>query len=260
MELTSPPSVCHVRLARDAADIRAAQRLRYDVFVTEMGAAAPAADHPRQMECDAFDAHSDHLLLIDPHRPEDEQVVGTYRLMTQAHAEKAGRFYSESEFDLSPLFTQNRPLLELGRSCLHPAYRGGSALLSLWQGIGAYVAENDIEMLFGVASFAGTDPAALSAQLGILHRDYLAPATCRVRVKDACSYDMATTPCADADKRAVMRGLPPLIKAYLRLGGVVGDGAYIDEAFNTTDVFVMFDTANLTPRQQALFGSTRRGA
>lgn len=259
MKLTSPPSVCTVRLARSSDDIRAAQRLRYDVFVAEMGAAAPGADHHERLECDRFDAHADHLLLIDPHLPEDQQVVGTYRLMTQAHAEMAGGFYSQTEFDLAPLFARQRPMLELGRSCLHPDYRGGSALLKLWQGIGAYVAANGIDLLFGVASFAGTDRRALAAPLAMLHETYLAPPAYRVAVTGDSTLQMAANDGDQIDARAVMRSLPPLIKAYLRLGGVVGDGAYIDRAFNTTDVFVLFDTNKLTARQKTLFHSGAHG-
>ena len=54
-----------LRLAVDARDLRAAQHLRYQVFVQEMGAVGPGIDHAAQLEQDRYDAHFDHLLLID---------------------------------------------------------------------------------------------------------------------------------------------------------------------------------------------------
>ena len=42
--------------------------------------------------------------------------------------------------------------------------------------------------------------------------------------------------------------LPPLIKGYLRLGGFVGDGAVIDEQFNTIDVAIVVKTDWVTQR------------
>ena len=144
-----------LRLARDARDLAAAQRLRYEVFVEELGAGGPGVDHAARRESDAFDADCDHLLLIDPRRDPGtlSDVVGAYRLMPP---EKAGRYYSEGEFDLSTLRASGRRLLELGRSCVHRDHRGGAAMLMLWNGLADYVRERRIEVMFGPASFHGT--------------------------------------------------------------------------------------------------------
>lgn len=243
----------HTRLARDAADLAAAQGLRYRVFVQEMGSDGPGVDHALGRETDAFDAHFDHLLLLDA--AADDRVVGVYRLATQAQAQAAGRFYSEAEYDLTPLRASGRRLMELGRSCLDPAYRGGAGMFHLWSALADHVAAQGIEVLFGTASFPGTDVAAIAPALSLLHHAHLAPPALRVRARIHQAMDLI--PPDAIDRRAAMIAVPALIKAYLRLGGVVGDGAYVDHAFNTVDVCLIMDTARLNARQAAIYAEGR---
>ena len=234
-----------VDIARTPEDLRAAQALRYDVFVRELGGSGAGVDHAQGLECDDFDAHAAHLLLRDESR---DAVVGVYRLMTEAHAQAAGRFYSESEYDLTPLRQSGRRLLELGRSCLHRDYRGGLALYHLWTALSEYVAREGIEILFGVASFHGTDVAALAEPLSLLHAAHLAPPELRVRARVYQPMDLI--PSDQIDRKRAIVGTPALIKAYLRLGGFVGDGAYVDHAFNTTDICLILDTARMSDQQR----------
>lgn len=236
-----------VRLARGEDDIRAAQSLRYEVFVDELGANGPTVDHATRREVDEFDAHCEHLLLID--RSLDvPRVVGVYRMMTAAHAARAGRFYSESEFDLTPLKADGRRFLELGRSCVHKQYRGGPSMYYLWNALAAYVLENDIEILMGVASFHGTDPGVIAQSLAFLNAFHLAPEDLRVRARVYQRMDLV--PRNQIDTLAATREIPALIKAYLRLGGFVGDGAYIDREFNTIDVCLLMDTARMNEKSR----------
>ena len=239
-----------VHLAQNANEIEAAQRLRYDVFVRELGGSGVLVDHALGIEKDHFDAHCDHLLLTDVTR---EAVVGVYRLMRRSHAAKAGSFYSAGEYDLAPLLNSDRRLLELGRSCLHKEYRGGMAMFHLWNGLASYVATHRIDVLFGVASFHGTDVNAIAGPLSLLHHRHLAPIELRVRARPEAFQPMDLLPEETLDRRAAMRGVPALIKAYLRLGGTVGEGAFIDHAFNTTDVCLILDTAQMNERQARLY-------
>lgn len=243
-----------LQLARTEADLLAAQRLRYDVFVTELGGDGAMVDHDARREADAFDAVADHLILRDMRRDEGDRVVGVYRLIRSDQAARAGRFYSESEYDLGVLRSSGRRLLELGRSCLRPAYRGGTAMYHLWCGLAAYVTQHEVELLFGVASFHGTDTAALAAPLSILHHRHLAPEELRVRARAPHAIAMNLLPETALDSAAAMRAVPALIKAYLRLGGVVGEGAFVDHCFNTTDICLVVDTARLNARQRAFYG------
>ncbi|MDJ0628889.1 MAG: GNAT family N-acyltransferase [Rhodobacter sp.] len=242
-----------LKLADSDVDLRAAQRLRYAVFVEELGGSGALVDHAQRLERDRFDPVCDHLLLIDTRRAADDRTVGVYRLMRAGQAAEAGQFYSEDEYDLDPLRRSGRRLLELGRSCLHADYRGGTAMYELWNGLAAYVAEHGIELLFGVASFHGTDVDALAQPLSFLHHRHLAPPELRVRARPGHFQRMDMIPEDRIDRRAAMKAAPALIKAYLRLGGFVGEGAFVDRAFNTTDVCLVMDTARLNPRQRSLY-------
>jgi len=148
-------------------------------------------------------------------------------------------------------------LLELGRSCLHADYRGGTAMYQLWSGLADYVAQHAIEVLFGVASFHGTDIDALAGPLSFLHHRYLAPPDLRVVARADHAQRMDLMPEDGLDRRAAMLATPALIKAYLRLGGFVGQGAWIDHAFNTTDVCLVMDTGRMNERQRALYARKR---
>lgn len=243
-----------VRLARTDDDLLAAQRLRYAVFVAELGGAGAGVDHDAQTETDGFDAYASHLLLEDLARPAGDQIVGVYRLMTAAQAQAAGGFYCAAEFDLSKLEQSGRSLLELGRSCLHPDYRGGTAMLHLWAGLAEFVTDQGADILFGVASFPGTDVDALAAPLSYLAANHRAPDDLTATALSPNGVPMDAMAVADIDRLAAMRATPALIKAYLRLGGMVGQGAYVDHAFNTTDVCLILDTAQMTARAAALYG------
>jgi L-ornithine Nalpha-acyltransferase len=243
-----------LRLAAGADDIAGAQRLRYRVFVQEMGGDGPMVDHVARLEQDEFDPLFDHLLLIDPRIDPAtcDHVVGAYRLLPGDRV-AAGRFYSESEYDLSPLRNGGRRLLELGRSCVHPDHRGGAAMFHLWNGLADYVLERGIDVLFGVASFPGTDAARYAQALSWLHHHHLAPAGLRVTARATQRLGMDMVAPENLDRRAAMAATPALIKAYLRLGGFVGDGAWLDHAFNTTDVCLVMDTARMSAKHRDFY-------
>ena len=244
-----------LKLAQTPQELMAAQRLRYKVFVEELGGHGDLVDDQNRLEKDRFDPHYDHLILIDDALVSEpiDKVVGVYRLLSSDKLKDVGQFYTETEYDLSVLKASDRKLLELGRSCLHPDYRGGAAMFHLWNGLAAYVLENNIEVLFGVASFHGTDAKALAAPLSLLHHRHLAPKDLRVRANPAHFQSMDLIAEADIDRRAAMLEVPALIKAYLRLGGFVGEGAFVDMDFNTTDVCLVMDTARINQKQKSLY-------
>ncbi len=248
--LTAPASDFEVCLARSENDLRAAQRLRYEVFVEELGGNGPMVDHANRLEQDHLDGFFDHMILRDLRR---SRIAGVYRLMRAEQAQAAGGFYSASEFDLTPLVSSGRSLLELGRSCLHKEYRGGAGLHHLWSGLAAYVARHRIEVLFGVASFHGTDVQALAQPLSLLHHRHLADPKYRVQALEKARHSMDLIDEDCLDRKAAMLQIPGLIRSYLRLGGTVGEGAFVDHAFNTTDVCLVLDTQKLDARQARLY-------
>ncbi|GAB4388148.1 L-ornithine N(alpha)-acyltransferase [Albidovulum sp.] len=253
--MNSEPTPFRVRLAECEADILAAQRLRYRVFIEELGGDGPLVDHAGRFERDEFDPVNDHLVLIDRRRDPArlDHVVGVYRLLRWDRAAAFGRYYCDGEYDLARLRACGRRALELGRSCVAAELRGGPAMFLLWNALAQYVLDHRIEILFGVASFHGTDPAPLRLPLSWLHHHHLAPPVLRVRARPEGFQRMDLIPPEGLDRRQAMAAMPALIKAYLRLGGFVGEGAFIDRDFNTTDVFLLMDTAAMSHRHKGFY-------
>lgn len=243
-----------VRLASSDADIVAAQRLRYDIFVREMGARCGQAIDGRDV--DPYDLLCDHLLVEDHARP-GNPVVGTYRLLRQRVAEVHGGFYSAHEFDLTPVIAhaarEGAELLELGRSCVDPAYRDAGTIQLLWRGIADYLQRHGIGYMFGCASFPGIDPADHAEGLSLLAHNHMAVPELRARAIGADAVPLAALPIGGYDPRIALRRLPPLIKAYLRVGAEIGDGAYLDRDFNTIDIFILVPVARIAARYAQRF-------
>jgi len=246
-----------LRLAETADDLHQAQALRYDVFVRELGGDGDMVDHAAGREADRFDPFFDHLMLMDRTR-QANQCVGVYRLMREDQAAAAGQFYCDDEYDLSVLKNGPLKLLELGRSCVHADYRGGTAMLHLWNGLAAYVEDHGIDLMFGVASFHGTDASAFAGPLSLLHHRYLAPEDIRVRAREDHFQRMDLIAEADLDRVAATRAMPALIKGYIKMGGFVGEGAYIDHPFNTTDICLLTDVKRVSQKQLGLYAKGAR--
>jgi putative hemolysin len=238
-----------VRLAISAAELDAVQALRYRVFYEEMGAKPDAVTAASRRDADEFDAIADHLLVVDHDLGEGaNNVVGTYRLIRQEAAEKFGRYYSESEYDISALKRFPGTKLELGRSCTATAYRSRAAMQLLWRGIAAYVFHYGIDLMFGCASLSGTNPEALAEELTYLATHHMAPESVRPRALQSRYVEMRRLDPAGIDPKQALMRLPPLVKGYLRLGGFVGDGAVIDNQFNTTDIAIVVQTDLVTDK------------
>jgi L-ornithine Nalpha-acyltransferase len=237
------------RLANSRADVEAVQRLRYQVFYEEMSAKPDAETKASRLDADMFDNYADHLMVLDHNLGEGpEAIVGTYRLIRRAAAEKAGRFYTVDEYDIAPLIKQPGEILELGRSCVHANYRNRPTMQLLWRGLAAYVFHYDIDFMFGCASFPGVDPDEHAMALSYLHHMHQAsPELCPVAVPDRY-VDMARLKADEIDQKQALNELPPLIKGYLRVGAKFGDGAVIDYQFHTTDVCVVVETENVTAK------------
>jgi putative hemolysin len=249
-----------VRLARNAAEVRRAQKLRYRVFYKEGAALADAATKLARRDVDAFDPLCDHLLVVD-HAAQIRRlrktpvVVGTYRLLRQEVAEPYGGFYSESEFDIRALLErhQNLKFLELGRSCVLAPYRNKRTLELLWQGIATYVARTEPDVMIGCASLEGIDPNRLELPLSYLHHYARAPEHWRTAALPHRYVGMNRMPKEAIDPKAGLHALPPLIKGYLRLGAYIGDGAVIDYQFGTTDVLIVLPVEAIRARYIAHF-------
>lgn len=253
-----------VRLAKTRSDIRKAQRLRYQVFYNEMSAIPDAMAMMTRRDEDPYDPICDHLLVVDkashnfkkrpwPMRP---RVVGTYRMLRQDVADLYDGFYTQGEYDIAGLIERKNThrFIELGRSCVLQPYRNRRTVELLWQGIWTYVREYSGDVMIGCASFAGTDPKAHAMALSYLHHYAHPPDDWYVRAHDHLRVDMNMLDKDDINGKEALRGLPPLIKGYLRLGAYIGDGAVIDRQFDTTDVLIILPVEALDERYFSHFG------
>lgn len=243
-----------VRLARSSHDVRRAQRLRYKVFYEEMNAIATAKMMRTRRDADEFDPICDHFLVLDHGDGKNKfakpKTVGTYRILRQELADHFGGFYSQSEYDLEPLIARHPDLkfCELGRSCVLKGYRDKRTLDLLWQAIWAYAVLHDCDVFIGVASLHGTNVADHAEALSFLHHNYAATKKWSVSTHPDFCTPMNIIDNDKIDARTAMGNLPPLIKGYLRLGAYIGDGAFVDTQFDTTDVLIIQPLDNITSR------------
>lgn len=248
-----------VRLARNSSEIAAAQGVRFRVFYDELGASRNFVHELESRDADRFDAVCDHLLVFDTSiaGPDHGQIVATYRLLRQDRAAATGGFYSQGEFDLEALVRRHprRRFLELGRSCVLPDYRGKRIVELLWQGIWAYCLHHGIDVMTGCASFPGTVPAAHAEPLSFLAQNCRADAAWDVRALPERYSQMDLMPAEAVANRSALASMPPLIKAYLRLGGRIGDGCVVDRDFGTTDIFIILPVEAVSRRYINYYGA-----
>jgi len=234
-----------VRLAESEEDIRAAQRLRYEVFYEECGAKPDSEKERLRLDVSLIDDYCDVLLVIDHAY---NKVVGTYRFMLRDAAAHYGGYYTADEFEISKLITFPGQIMELGRSCVEKSYRTKPTLQLLWRGIGNYIRLNEVSLCFGCGSFMGLDASQYEQALSYLYHYHLAPPELRPKALSSYYQEMNLIPIHEVDKKEAMLQLPPLIKGYLRVGGYVGDGAFIDHEFNCLDVCIIVKRETVTER------------
>ncbi len=242
------------------SDVRDAQRLRRHVFAEELGARLSPFDGPHSdVDADRFDPFCDHLLVRMVPAGGDEEdapVVGTYRVLSPQAARRAGGLYTDTEFDLSPLWAVRAHAVELGRSCVHPAWRSGAVIMALWSALGQYMRLRNLDTMIGCASVSLDDGGQAAAQLwDRLRRTHLAPAQFQVRPRIALPIEEHAG-AVDAGPITSARSgseVPPLIKGYLRCGARVLGPPAIDRAFNTADLPIMLRTDEMTPRYRRHF-------
>jgi putative hemolysin len=230
----------HVSLARNAAEIAEAQRLRYNVFAEEMGAQITSTNG---LDIDDFDEYCEHLLVREN---ATGQVIGTYRILSPHQAIKAGGYYSGREFDLSRLSHLFGSMVEVGRSCVHQDHRNGGTITMLWAGLAKYMLKHNYEYMVGCGSVPIHDGGHIAASLyHKLKDEYLAPPEYRV-------FPHIPLP-IEALKKDVPAECPPLIKGYLRTGAYICGAPAWDAAFNSADMLVMLPLSKLNGRYASHF-------
>lgn len=226
---TAPHAGYRVRLARDEADRRAAQALRFMVFNLELHEGL-VQSFETGLDADRFDAACDHLLVEDMGCG---AVVGTYRLQTGSCAARAHGYYSEREFDFAPFEPLRGEIVELGRACIHAGHRNFTVLNGLWNGIADYARGHGARWLIGCSSLTSRDPAEGAAAWRKLAL-HLADPALRTRPTRAfaCPLDVVAPQ---------VPKIPKLLAAYLALGAEICGPPAIDREFGTIDFLTLVD-------------------
>lgn len=234
--------------ARDEDDVRQAQQLRHLVFADEMGASLTVpAGSPAGHDIDIFDPFCEHLLVRTRTADgEPGRVIGTYRVLTPANAQRVGGLYSDGEFDLTRLRPLRPKMVELGRSCVHPDWRSGGVILTLWAALAEFMHRNELDTMIGCASVGMRDGGHFAASLwDRLRLTHLAPVQWQVTPRLALPIEELQN---DLQVEA-----PALIKGYLRCGAkVLGPPAW-DPDFNTADLPMLLRIEDLPARYRKHF-------
>ncbi|MFT3814588.1 MAG: GNAT family N-acyltransferase [Acidovorax sp.] len=238
-----------VSWARHLDEVRQAQRLRYAVFVDEMGARldTPVPGH----DVDRFDDYCEHLLVrkvLDDGA--SGAVIGTYRVLTPAQARRAGGTYSDTEFDLARLHALRGRMVELGRSCVHPDHRQGGVIMALWGALAGFMQRNGLDTMIGCASIPMLHNGMVSGDVAAslwqqLRQTHLAPGELQVTPR-------LPLPVEQLDGSLPVEP-PALIKGYLRMGARVLGAPAWDPDFNTADLPMLMRLADLPPRYRKHF-------
>lgn len=226
------------RLAEGAADIKAAQHLRGRAFYT--------GDQP---DADAYDAICDHVLVEEAR---SGTLVCCFRFLPLASGGEIGRSYSAQYYELSALEAFDGPMVEMGRFCIDPAHSDPDVLRVAWGAMTAYVDAQGVELLFGCASFSGTDARAYSDAFAMLKARHLAPRRWLPRVKAPNVFRFAQRLRRKPDAKKAMLRMPPLLRTYLLMGGWVSDHAVVDAQMNTLHVFTGVEIAAIPPARKKL--------
>lgn len=240
-----------VAWACDEDEVREAQRLRHLVFAEEMGARLTLPQgSPKGHDIDLFDPFCEHLLVRasagNARHGEPGQVIGTYRVLTPANAKRVGGLYSDNEFDLTRLRPLRGRMVELGRSCVHPDWRTGGAILALWSALAEFMHRNDLDTMIGCASVSMRDGGHFAASLwSQLRETHLASIRWRVTPRLALPVDEL--------RRDLQVDAPALIKGYLRCGAKVLGAPAWDPDFNTADLPMLLRVEDLPARYQKHF-------
>lgn len=234
-----------VTWARHLDEVRQAQRLRFEVFGLEMGARLSTAVPGHDV--DLFDDFCEHLIVRDE---QTQTVIGTYRVLTPAQAQRVGSTYSDTEFDLTRLRSLRSRMVELGRSCVHPDHRHGGVIMALWGALADFMVRNQLDTMIGCASIPMLHNGVISGDVAAsiwhqLRQTHLAPIEYHVRPRLPLPVDQLDC--------SVVTEPPALIKGYLRLGARVLGAPAWDPDFNTADLPMMMRLADLHPRYRKHF-------
>jgi len=226
------------REAQEPRDVQAAQALRHRAFHGGDG-----------LDCDAFDPLCTHVLVEEI---PTGRLVCCFRVMLLPGGTAIGTSYAAQFYDLTALASFDGPLLEMGRFCIDPGARDPDILRIAWAALTRLVDMHGVTLLFGCASFAGTEHAPYDDAFAVLKAHHLAPHRWLPRIKAPEVFRFAARLRRRPDPRRAMQVMPPLLKGYLRMGGWVSDHAVVDAQMNTLHVFTGLEIGAIPPARKRI--------
>jgi len=228
-----------VSLVTNGEYLEKAQILRHRVFLRQEG-----------RDLDAFDVFCRHLVVINK---QNNDVVGTYRLLLGSEAERGRGFFAETKFDLANIKKYcNGQLLEMGRACVHETYRKHRIINLMWKAILAYMEEQNVSYVLGCSGFAHPTPQTIGVIYRFFKKNFYAPEKFRVYPLADFAYRYDTNSISMPDE-AVMQMLPRLAQGYLKMGAFVCGEPAINKTFNTALFFMLLDTRNINKSYKERF-------
>lgn len=241
------------RLAAGPADVVAAQRLRHLCFIERGGGRA----RPDGRDSDRFDDLCRHVLIEEC---QSRRLVACSRLLVLENGAGIGGSYSAQYYGLEPLAGYDRPMIEIGRFCIHPDIADADVLRLAWGAIASCVEEAGAGLLFGCSSFAGTLEDPYLDAFSLLQERHLAPPGWRPRIKAPRVLRFAERLRGRAgDRRLALLRMPPLLRSYLAMGGWVSDHAVVDDDLNTLHVFTGLEAGKVPAARVRLLRAVAGG-
>ncbi len=235
------------RLAESEADVTACQQLRYLSFIEARGVAPWGGE---TLDHDEFDPQCHHMMVEEVR---SGKLVCCFRMMPLTDGSEIGRTYSAKYYELSKLAEYPGKMVEMGRFCIHPAYRDPNILRVAWTAMTKFVDDQGVEMLFGCSSFQGVEADEYMDAFALLAEKHLAPKRWLPRVKAPRVFRFAKKlRLRKPDLKMAIKRMPPLLRTYLVMGGWVSDHAVIDNELNTLHVFTGVEIKNVPAKRSRL--------
>jgi putative hemolysin len=205
-------------------------KLRLDLFANEYGIDTASI----AMDIDQFDFSCDHLIIIEKGAHHTREVVGTYRMLCSQFTDK---FYSQTEFHIDSFLKTSEIKLELGRACIRPDHRRGSALNLLWRGIMQYANKTQARYLFGLSSVKSENFSdAKSLHLNLLTQNKISTEWLITPVQKYAIPEFSKI-----EPKELATDLPSLFKSYLKAGAKVYSEPAYDADFHCFDFLTILD-------------------
>lgn len=228
----------YVGLATTDEELDEVFKLRYEDMILEYSSENVSQN---QRDIQPMDKYAQHIIVKDLSK--DGRIVGYYRMLCSDALAEDKKFICEAEYNIDGLKACDDKVCEFSRAVIKKEYRGGVVILLLWQFIIKYMREHNFRYLIGTASFFGTDRERYIKEISYLVNSYPIVDSYNITTRDTLP-DMHLLNASDYDEKEVLRMLPPLIKAYISVGGKVSKQSFTDWAFGSVDLFVLVDLDN----------------